>query len=139
MGCLETLISVCLDTSFLIDFLRGEPNTRITYQRLRSEGYSFATTTITAFEIFRGVDKRGRIKGEEEAVRKLLSRLAVWNLDVEAAERGSRIYTELEQAGNTIGINDCLVAAIALSNGCQNIVSDAVHFQRILGIEQMSY
>lgn len=139
MGCLETLTFICLDTSFLIDFLRGHPNTRTTYQRLKSEGYVFVTTTIAAFEIFRGLDKRGRIKGEEEAVRKLLSRLAVWNLDIESAERGSRIYTELERAGSVIGINDCLVAAIALSNGCQKILSNDVHFQRILGIERISY
>ncbi|MDF1537551.1 MAG: type II toxin-antitoxin system VapC family toxin [Candidatus Thorarchaeota archaeon] len=130
---------VCLDTSFLIDFLRGETNTRTSYLRLKSEGYSFATTTINAFEIFRGLDKRGRIKGEEEAVRKLLSRLVVWNLGIEEAERCSRIYTEMERIGSVIGLNDCFTAAIAISNGCQKIVSDDMHFQKIPGIERIPY
>ena len=130
---------VCLDTSFLIDFLRGKSNTRVSYLRLKSEGYRFATTTINAFEIFRGVDKRGRIKGEEEAVRKLLSRLIVWNLDIDAAERCSRIYTEMERTGKLVGVNDCLAAAIAISNGCQKIVSNDMHFQMISGIERIPY
>ena len=133
------LTSICLDTSFLIDFLRGEDTTRTTYLRLKSEGHNFATTTINAFEIFRGVDKRGRIKGEEEAVRKLLSRLLVWDLDIEAAERCSRIYTDMERTGKPVGVNDCLVAAIAISNGCQRIVSDDKNFQRIPGVERISY
>ncbi|NWF96187.1 MAG: type II toxin-antitoxin system VapC family toxin [Candidatus Thorarchaeota archaeon] len=136
---MEALTSVCLDTSFLVDFLRGAHSTRTTYQRLRSEGYRLATTTITAFEVFRGVDKRGRIKHEEQAVRRLFSRLPVWTLDVKSAELGSRVYTELERTGNVIGINDCLVAAIALSNGCRKIVSNDSHFQRIPNIEMISY
>ena len=136
---METLSFVCLDTTFLIDFLRGEEATRTTYLRLKSEGHNFTTTTIKAFEIFRGVDKRGRIKGEEEAVRKLLSRLIVWNLDIEAAERCSRIYTDIERTGKPVGVNDCLAAAIAISNGCQKIVSEDEHFQKIPGIERISY
>ena len=106
---------------------------------MKSEGHNFATTTINAFEIFRGVDKRGRIKGEEEAVRKLLSRLIVWNLDIEAAERCSRIYTDIERTGKPVGVNDCLAAAIAITNGCQKIVSEDEHFQKIPGIERISY
>jgi predicted nucleic acid-binding protein len=139
VGSLEVLTFVCLDTSFLIDFLRGETNTRTTYLHLKSEGQNFATTSINIFEIFRGLDKRGRIKGEEEAVRKLVSRLVVWTLDINAAERCSRIYTELERTGEVIGVNDCFTAAIAISNGCQRIVSDDVHFQRIPGIERVPY
>ncbi|MHA1637788.1 MAG: type II toxin-antitoxin system VapC family toxin [Candidatus Thorarchaeota archaeon] len=128
---------VCLDTSFMIDFLRGKTNTRAVYLQLKSEGYSFATTTVNAFELFRGVDKRGRIKGEEEAIRKLLARLVIWNLDIEAAERCSRIYTELENKGKPIGLNDCFTAAIAITHGCQKIVSDDKHFGRIPGIERI--
>jgi predicted nucleic acid-binding protein len=136
---MEVLTFVCFDTSFLVDFLRGGDNTRSAYLRLKSEGHSFATTTINAFELFRGLDKRGRIKGEEEAVRKLLSRLVVWGFDMDAAERSSRIYTEMERTGSVVGINDCFMAAIAISNGCQKIVSDDLHFQRISGIERVPY
>ncbi len=139
MGGLETLMFACLDSSFLIDFLRGDDNTRVAYVRLKTEGFSFATTTINAFELFRGVDKRGRIKAEEEAVRRLLSRIVVWNLDMKAAERGSRIYTDLEKGGTPVGVNDCLTAAIAISNGCQRIVSQDTHFDRIPGVERTSY
>ena len=139
MGGVEALTFACLDTSFLIDFLRGEGDTRTTYLRLKSGGHRFVTTTVVAFELFRGVDKRGRVKTEEQAVRRLLTQLVVWHLDVEAAERASRIYTELERTGEPVGVNDCLTAAIALTNGCQKIVSRDAHFEKIPGLELLTY
>ncbi len=139
MGGLGALTFACLDAAFLIDFLRGQDNTRRMYQQLKSQRHRFATTTIVAFELFRGVDKRGRSNTDEQAVYRLLSQLVVWPLDVEAAERASRIYTDLEMSGQPIGVNDCLTAAIALTNGCQKIVSRDAHFGKISGVELLSY
>lgn len=139
MGSLEALTFGCFDTSFLIDFLRGEEKAREAYLDLKSKDYNLATTVINVFELFRGVDKRGRIKSEEDAVRELTSRLIVWDLTIDAAERASRIYTDMERTGTIIGLNDCFTAAIAASNGCQRIVSLDAHFDRIPGIENIPY
>jgi predicted nucleic acid-binding protein len=139
VGDLGALTFACFDTSFLIDFLRGEKEARKAYLELKSKDYNFATTVVNVFELFRGVDKRGRIKSEEDAVRELTSRLLVWDLTIDAAERASRIYTNLERTGTIIGLNDCFTAAIAASNGCQRIVSLDEHFDKIPGIENMSY
>lgn len=139
MGGLEALTFICLDTSFLIDFLRGEDAARESYLHLRSEGYNFASTVVNIFELYRGVDKRGRIKRDIDAVGRLASRLVIWNLTLASAERCSRIYTEMERSGKVIGLNDCFTAAIAMSNGCQTIVSDDSHFERITGVERIPY
>jgi len=136
---METLTFVCLDTSFLIDFLRGHEDARTTYLTLKGQGHRFATTTIVAFELFRGVDKRGRQKREEQAVYRLLAQLVVWYLDIEAAEHASRIYTDLEGSGKPIGVNDCLTAAIALTNGCHKLVSHDMHFKAVPGLELIAY
>jgi tRNA(fMet)-specific endonuclease VapC len=135
MGRMETLMFVCLDTSFLIDFLRGDEASRTAYLKLKSEGFRFATTTINAFELFRGVDKRGRRKAEEEGVQRLLARLVVWNFDISAAERVSSVYTDLERTSHPINVGDCLTAAIAISNGCQKIISRDSHFKKIPALE----
>ncbi|MBS3793615.1 MAG: type II toxin-antitoxin system VapC family toxin [Candidatus Thorarchaeota archaeon] len=129
----------CFDTSFLIDFLRGEEETRKIYRGLKSKDYNLATTVVNVFELFRGVDKHGKIKSEEDAVRELASRLIVWDLTIDAAERASRIYTDRERTGTIIGLNDCFTAAIAASNGCQRIVSLDALFDRIPGIENIPY
>jgi predicted nucleic acid-binding protein len=139
VGGLAALTFVCLDTSFLIDFLRGNEDARTTYLTLKTQGYRFATTTIVAFELFRGIDKRRRQKREEQAVYKLLTQLVVWYLDVEAAEHASRIYTGLENSGKPIGVNDCLTAAIALTNSCHKIISSDIHFKTVPGLEFISY
>jgi predicted nucleic acid-binding protein len=133
------LTFACLDTSFLIDFLRGEEDARTVYMALKAQGHRFATTTIVAFELFRGIDKRGRQKREEQAVYTLLAQLAVWHLDTDAAEYASRIYTDLENSGKPIGVNDCLTAAISLTNGCHKMISNDIHFKTISGLELVSY
>jgi tRNA(fMet)-specific endonuclease VapC len=123
----------------LIDFLRGKDDARKIYLALKARGYRFATTTIVAFELFRGIDKRGRRKREEQAVYALLTQLVVWYLDTEAAEHASRIYTDLENSGRPIGVNDCLTAAISLTNGCHKMISNDIHFKTVPGLELVSY
>ena len=61
------------------------------------------------------------------------------DLDVEAADRGSRIYTELERLGEPIGVNDCLTAAHAFTNGCFTIITHDRHYERIVGIDVRRY
>lgn len=134
-----TLTFACLDTAFLVDFLRGVDKAQEQYLRLKSEGFHFASTSVNAFELFRGCDVRGRVPSEEQAVRRLLSRIIIWNLDVEAADRASRIYTELERSGKPIGVNDCLTAAIAFTNGCSTIITQDRHYERIVGIDVRRY
>jgi tRNA(fMet)-specific endonuclease VapC len=136
---METLTFVCLDTTFLIDFLRGDEASRTSYLKLKSEGSRFATTTINAFEVFRGIEKRGQIESEKQAVQRLLARLVIWNLNLAAAERASSVYTNLERTGRPINVGDCLTAAIAITNGCQKIVSRDSHFERIAALELIPY
>src|SRR5436190_1512572 len=46
---------VCLDTSILIDYFRKKSKEDSTFYKLTAYSYSFAVTTITVFEIYRGV------------------------------------------------------------------------------------
>jgi predicted nucleic acid-binding protein len=133
------LTFACLDASFVIEFLRGQEDTKETYLRLKSQKHRFATATVVAFELFRGVDRRGRLRNEEEAVRRLLSQLVVWHLDLKAAERARRVYTDLECLGQPMGVNDCLTATIALASGCQKMMSRDLHFGKVPGPEILTY
>ena len=46
---------VCLDTSILIDYFRKKSKEETTFYKLTEAPYSFAVTSITTFEIYRGV------------------------------------------------------------------------------------
>ncbi|MBD3408287.1 MAG: PIN domain-containing protein [Candidatus Lokiarchaeota archaeon] len=133
------MTSICFDTAFLIDFLRGNKQAYSYYMKTRGKSVVFATTSINIFELFRGIEKRGRKSQDEQAARKLLSRLIIWNLDYDSAEYASTIFTKLERKGTPIPINDCFMAAIAVRNGCTQIVSEDRHFERIEQITMEKY
>ncbi len=50
------------------------------------------------------------------------------------AQHYGRIRAHLEQAGKTIGANDCLIAATALARGAVLITNNAREFQRVPGL-----
>ena len=63
----------CLETSFLIDFLRGKEQAVEKYKMRKAE---LVTTSIVALEILRGAKLVGRVKEYKDAL-KLLERLTI--------------------------------------------------------------
>jgi tRNA(fMet)-specific endonuclease VapC len=81
-------------------------------------------------EAVKGFHKQGR----EERIQNFLSLLPsveLLTLDVESSELAGRIYADLERAGQTIGIADTLIAAIALRNDRVLVTGNTSHYQRI--------
>lgn len=101
---------VCLDTSILIDYLKGDVGVVNLVTSYAKEG-KLSTTTISEYEMLRHPDKLKR-----EAAQELLSGMKVYYFDRTAAERASKIYRDLKIQGKPINENDILIAGIALSN-----------------------
>src|SRR5262252_1238699 len=100
---------ILADTDVLIDYLAGsEPVFGQVSMYLQAE--QLETTAITAFELLSGAreGKRG------DAVRKLVGGLSVLPLERAAAGRAAAIRQQLENAGETIGMADSLIAGIAM-------------------------
>ena len=60
----------------------------------------------------------------------------VLEFDQPAAELAGRIWGDLERTGQTIGLADPMIAAIALTNSLELVTGNTAHYQRI---QQLGY
>jgi predicted nucleic acid-binding protein len=121
-----------VDTTFIISLLRGDKRTVEKARELNREGGA-ATTAINVYEaaygVFRSMSDSPRRLLELE---KLLQSLDVFGLDYGAALKAAGISGSLERSGVGIDPFDSLVAAIAIVNGADSLVTRNVsHFERI--------
>jgi predicted nucleic acid-binding protein len=130
---METLegTSVCLDTSVLIDNLRGKKQTVEFIKRLEDAGTTLSATTISSFELYYGAYRSKKREKNLAATKVLLTRLVLLDLTVESSNIAGRILALLEEEGNLIGFRDALIAAIAITHKMTLATRDTEHFSRI--------
>jgi predicted nucleic acid-binding protein len=103
---------VLLDTTVLIDVLRGRPGSIAQLRRLRDRGDLPCACAVNVEEIAR--DLRS---GEEEPVLRLVAGLDLVPLGEREGWRAGTWRRELAARGQTLSQADCLVAAAALTIG----------------------
>jgi len=126
---------ILFDTSFLIEYLDGAERTRAFLDA--NEGRPFFAPSLVLFEVYRGVTRTG---GEVrlDAVQDRLAWLEPIPLDAGSAREAARIEAELLDAGQPINLGDVLVAGVCRHHGSL-LVTDDDHFDRIDGVETLSY
>lgn len=102
---------VLLDTTVLVDALRGRPVVE-RLRQLRSRRDTPATTAINVEEIYRGMRD-----AESGAIRVLFSGLSVLPITAVDAERAGQWRRGFAAQGITLRQADCLVAAVAVGVG----------------------
>ena len=125
----------CLETTFLVDFLRGKKEAIEMYRRIRK--YKLETTSITAWEILRGPKIIGREEEYKTAVR-LLGRLKVLPFTMTSARIAADIEVEQRKKGREISIVDILIAAVAIENKSKLVTRDKI-YKYINGLEVELY
>jgi predicted nucleic acid-binding protein len=100
-------VLVVLDSTVLIDYLRGRPAVgRVNALRLR--GDVPATTAVNVEEIVRGLRDT-----ESDAAERLFRGLVVLPIDAAAAWRAGGWRRDFSRRGVTLFQADCLIAAVA--------------------------
>lgn len=130
---------ICLDTTFIIDFLRGDKDTIAKAGELGQR--QKCTTAINISEVLNGI-LLAKTGGAEqlEAFGEFLASIEVFGFDVEASLRASQIYSELTKKGEKVNELDCQIAGAALANHCSRIITrNSKHFARMSGIEVETY
>lgn len=100
-----------LDSTVLIDFLRGRPAVE-RVRELRARGDTPATTAINVEEIVRGLRS-----AETSAAQSLFRGLVLLHIDPPAAWQAGAWRREFASRGVTLFQADCLVAAAAQLSG----------------------
>lgn len=128
-----------VDTSIFVDCLRREvvPSSRSFLERMGDE-YSGYTSSITAAELSVGAHLSKSHDALERTL-ELLNIVEIINLDLRIGLDAGKIYADLIRSGKRIELNDCLIAATALSLGINKIVTrNKKHFFRIEDIEAIT-
>ena len=113
-------MEICLDTSVMIDLLRGGD---ITEKLLKLE-FIPAVTAVTVAELYMG--ERG-----EEKLDLVLRRLKFYPLDLESSRLAGKIYKVLRRKGELIEFRDILIGAICIRHGIPLITKNVKHFKRL--------
>jgi predicted nucleic acid-binding protein len=103
---------VLLDTTVLIDLLRGRAGALSRLQALRNAGDSPHACAVNVEEIVRGLRER-----EDAAVRRLFGGVRIVPLGAEEGRQAGEWRRGFARRGRTLAQADCLIAAAALTLG----------------------
>lgn len=119
-----------LDTSAVIEFLRGGERIRSIVAAALQSGEVIATTAISYFELMAPISHM-RLKKEEMAIRALVGEIRMLPLDQKASEEAAQIMGALLRVGRPINALDVLIAGVAVANKASAIVTSDLDFQQV--------
>ncbi len=127
---------VVLDTSFLIDMLRGKKETL----KILNRRENLFTTQINMYEIVKGLFFKNISSSKFAEVFEMFHNIRVLPFDDVALIKSAEIFAELSRKGQEIHDFDCIIVGIALSRGINKVVTKNVeHFKRIKDIKVEEY
>jgi tRNA(fMet)-specific endonuclease VapC len=112
---------VCLDTTFLADLIRKNPDANKKLNNLAKQSDSLSTTIINSAELFYGAHKSKSVDTEKAKLKLVLSRFLVFEMDEVSAEKFGEILSKLDKQGQKIADRDIMIAAIAITKG-ENVI-----------------
>jgi len=127
-----------LDTTFLVDVLRGSESVADLVGEIDRTGAPFVSS-ITAMELSEGIRRSDASAAERAAVEDLLTDIEEFPFDHDCATRAGDLVVELEQAGEPIETTDAMIAATALVHGHAVVTRNVDHFERVDGLEVLTY
>jgi tRNA(fMet)-specific endonuclease VapC len=116
---------IIADSDVLIDFLRGRGEAARVAVEIESR--SLGTTAVTAFEIRSGA----RTARQKSAVDTLLDAMTILPFGPEEAQVAAEVRQQVESQGVPIGMADCMIAAICISNDGVLLTRNLKHFERV--------
>ncbi len=119
-----------VDTSVLIDYLRGHEPAANLIERARTTGPLHASE-ITRIEILAGMRR-----GEEEPTKSLLASLAWHEVDAAVAERAGALGREWLPSHQGIDSADLAIAATAILNRAELLTLNVRHFPMFPGLRR---
>lgn len=112
-----------LDTSVLIDVLRGRKQRGELLAQLVREEHTLATTVLNVAELYAGM--RPSEEGRTEA---LLEGLECFDLTGSVARLAGRLKREWADKGRTLALADTIIAAAAMQHDCPLLTDSRRHF-----------
>ncbi|HSS48099.1 MAG TPA: type II toxin-antitoxin system VapC family toxin [Thermoanaerobaculia bacterium] len=130
-----------LDTTFLVDLLREArrgPGPATAFLEVVAE-QELAISVHALCELHAGAELSNNSAREQQAIQSLCAALTVRHTDDNLPQVYGRILATLQKSGRSIGTMDLLIAASALVDEAPLVTRNLDHFQRIPGLEVLTY
>ena len=121
-----------LDTDTCIGAMRN--NLQIVHALSAMLPTDCAISTITAYELYTGVEKCADPAREKSKVELLLTTILPLSFDGAAGQAAARVRAALEVVGQPIGPYDTLLAGQAIASGLTLVTSNMREFGRVAGL-----
>ncbi len=108
-----------LDTTALIDHLRGQQKVTDIMTRLARQGNELGVCCINVAELYAGLSDKERTKAE-----KLIDSFDYFETSKDIAKMAGRYRFEFARKGITLTTSDTIVAAVAISYGATLITAN---------------
>ncbi|MCI0343221.1 MAG: PIN domain-containing protein [Planctomycetales bacterium] len=126
---------ILLDTNALSEPLKKRPHPEYLRRLAAEPAESLATSVVCVYEM-----RHGALRGAAGSVRwqrierEVLPRVVILPLGLDEALRAGEISADLEGRGVPIGLEDVLIGATALVQGCAVVTRNLKHFSKIPGL-----
>jgi predicted nucleic acid-binding protein len=130
---------VCLDSTVLIDILRGNREAEEYLKKCEENDEEIIISSICAMELIKGVSFAPELIKEKMDIQELLNQFTELPFTHEIAFEAGKIDAELEKKGQMIQIEDIMIGASAKVNGQILVTRNIKHLKRINGLDVRSY
>lgn len=127
-----------LDTTFLIDLMRGDDDAVGRARELEADLVQQRLSAMTLFELFYGVARSNQPEAERETVESVLSTKPVHPADNAIMRKAGRLAGELASDGRAVGDGDAVIAATAIAVDEPVLSRNVAEYER-LGAEVEEY
>ncbi len=128
-----------LDTTAIIDLIDGLPEVVTKVEELQEREENLFITTPTIFELWTGIVQSDRPEQEKRKVLAITESQLILELDKKSAEEAGIINGTLQNEGQIIDPEDCMIAGIAKRYDEVILTRNIKHFKRIKGVSSESY
>lgn len=128
-----------LDTTFLVDLMRGEDAAVEREMELESRGRTQSLASITVAELTFGVERSDRPGEEKRRIARVMEDRPVHAADAGVMRTTGRIRGRLANDGTPIGVSDAIVAATARTTDETVLTRNVDDFEPVGGVEVETY
>ncbi|MDY6761753.1 MAG: PIN domain-containing protein [Candidatus Nanohaloarchaea archaeon] len=128
-----------VDTSFLIDLLRGDEAAVTKAEELEKQNAGYALPSPAVYETWIGLTRDGGSVEEKEELLDILRSQPVRGLNKEEAQDAAELQQELIDSGDRINHIDALIAGIARRADSEILTADTDEFDRVEGLDIETY
>ena len=126
------MLKYLLDTNMVIYVMKRRPIEVLS--QFNDNAGRMALSAITLSELYHGAEKSAKVAQNLEVVEEFASLVQVLAYGTKASQHYGAMRSQLEKAGQPMGVSDLHIAAHARSEGLVVVTNNTSEFSRIPGL-----